>query len=120
MTLSTHKRKFVMNYTTPKHRGRPEGVGQDGLVRYMRARGWWCKKIHGGKFQSGLPDLYCCHPQYGQRWIEMKAPGGKLRSSQVQNFGEMKRHGVDVFVLESEKHYGRLFKNANWMEYMRI
>lgn len=84
----------------------------------MEARGWFIIKIHGGKYQSGLPDLYAMHLKYGTRWIETKVPSGKLSASQVKKFYLMSKAGVKIFVLEDEKHYGRLFKeNDNWTDY---
>ena len=84
----------------------------------MEARGWYIIKLHGGKYQSGLPDLFAMHPEYGTRWIETKTPSGKLRASQVKKFYLMSRAKVKIFVLEDETHYRRLFEeNDNWTDY---
>lgn len=43
------------------------------LVTLMERRyGWFCVKIHGSQYQSGLPDLYCMHKSYEPKWVECK------------------------------------------------
>jgi len=97
----------------------PEQLGLQRLRKYMESNGWLVKKLHGGQFQSGFPDLYCVHPKHGHRWIEMKAPKGKLRESQCKFFFELEQYGDQVYVLENETNYSRLFNlKGNWKEYV--
>jgi len=98
----------------------PEAKGAKGLFTLMRSKGWYITKLHGGPYQSGLPDAYCYHHIHGHRWVETKAPKGKLRASQVKKFGELTDAGDKVFVLEDYTHYERLFREHNWMGYIRI
>jgi len=110
-----------MEFKQPRNtvRSGPEAKGASRLILYMRTKGWWCKKLHGGKYQSGLPDLVAMHPIYGIKWIETKADGGKLRSSQITMFKMFNQYGQKVFVLESEKDYWKLFeKKDNWILYI--
>ena len=110
-----------MNYKQPYNTVRtgPEAHGARRLRLYMRSRGWYTKKLHGGKYQSGLPDLLAIHPIHGIKWIETKAPGEKLRSSQRKEFIIMEKFGQKIFVLEDEKDYLKLFMaRSNWMEYV--
>lgn len=98
----------------------PEAQGAARLLRFMRARRWHCEKLSGGLYQVGLPDYVCWHPEYGQRWIETKAPGEKLRRSQEVKFKIMSDYGQKIYVLEDERHYPRLFNEQdNWRHYMR-
>ena len=84
----------------------------------MIADGWFLKKLHGGYYQSGLPDYVAWHPKHGQRWIETKAPGGKVSRVQFEMFKIMEKYGQHVYVLEDEKDYHRLFEpEGNWFEY---
>ncbi len=111
-----------MKYKKPRRTVRtgPEDKGSRRLRLKMQTEGWYVKKLHGGKYQSGLPDLVAMHPIHGLRWIEMKAPGGKLRSSQIHTFNLFEKHGQEVYVLESEKDYRKLFnKKGNWLQYVR-
>lgn len=110
-----------MNFKHSSSRSQPEQASSIRLRRYMKAQGWYVKKIHGGKYQSGLPDLYCHHPQHGHRWIETKVPKGKLSDSQIQEFTRLHKACDKIYVLEDETHYYRLFATRdNWMEYVRL
>lgn len=112
-----------MNYKKPRATVRtgPESHGAQRLRRYMLARGWFLKKLHGGKYQAGLPDFVAMHSVHGLRWIETKAKGGKLRASQSHTFSLFEKHGQQVYVLKDETEYSILFKpKGNWKEYIRI
>lgn len=87
----------------------------------MRLRGWWCVKLHGSRYQKGLPDWYCCHLTHGTRWIETKSDRKHhcLELSQVKVFKEMSLKGVGVWVLRGPEEYKKLFKPANWASYIR-
>ena len=111
-----------MDYKQPHKNVRtgPEATGAMRLKRFMIAKGWSLKKLHGGKYQEGLPDYVCMHSLHGLKWIEMKAPGGKLRQSQIKCFGEFEKYGQQVYVLEDEQDYPKLFKTTgNWRAYIR-
>ncbi len=100
-------------------RTKPEAVGAGRLRRHMEARQWLIKKLHGGKYQSGLPDLLCLHAQFGLRWIETKAPSGKLRRSQRDFFADMAVHGEKIWVMFDETDYHKLFDRLdNWRDYI--
>lgn len=106
-----------MEYSKPK--GNPEALGAARLIKFMRAKGWSCWKVGAGKYVSGWPDYYCHHPIFCHRWIETKTLKGKLSSSQIKRFGELKKSGDKVFVLTDETHYPRLFKQPNWEQFIR-
>lgn len=115
-----NKELIVLNFKSPKRTVRigPEYYGAKRLRQYMEVQGWYIKKLHGSKFQSGLPDLICFHPVYGIRLIETKAPGMKLRDSQRDEFLRITKAGGKIWVCEDEKHYGRLLKEPNWVDYI--
>ncbi len=107
-----------MKFKQPKKQ--TESIGANRLVMYMRAHGWIIDKLGGGPYTVGWPDFFAWHPQHGLKWIETKAPGGKLRKSQIDRFKRWSRAGLDVYVLEDETHYRRLFaQHPNWREYIR-
>lgn len=111
-----------MDFKLPRHTVHtgPEALGARRLRQYMLKEGWHIEKLHGNKYQSGLPDLLCIHPRHGLRWIETKAPGGKLTGSQVTKFYKFKKYGQQIYVLENETHYHRLFDDVgNWERYIR-
>jgi len=105
-----------MDYKKP--RTNPEAAGANRLSRLMRRKGWMIWKHGAGKFVSGWPDYYAAHPSWGTKWIETKAPGGKLRPSQIKRFSAMSKYGVEIWVLEDERDYMKLFKKPNWRMYM--
>lgn len=110
-----------MKYRQPRRTVRtgPEKKGQDKLIAFLQSKGWHVEKLHGGMYQQGFPDLYAIHPIHEDRWIEMKAPGGKLRKSQKIKFPIWTRYGKQVYVLEGPEHYARLFKpRGNWLNYL--
>lgn len=98
-------------------RKKPEYDGARRLRNLMENLGWLTKKSHGNAYQSGWPDLFCSHPQFGQRWIETKAHNGRLSEIQIKEFIEWTKFGVKIWVLRDEKDYGWLFQNPNWWQW---
>ena len=99
----------------------PESKLQKALRDFMHARGWLTVKMHGTKYQSGFPDLYCIHPQHGHRLIEMKSyrPGAGLEESQVRMFAQLEAFGQPVYVLQGPRDYEKLFKPfSNWQRFI--
>ena len=89
------------------------------LRDWMFIKGWHTIKLHGSTFQSGLPDLYCMHKLYGQRWIEVKTPTGVLSMKQCEQFLKWWQHGVHVYILTGVSDYNKLFAPSdlnNWVE----
>lgn len=85
----------------------------------MVSKGWVCDKIGGGKYTVGWPDYWCWHPVHGERWVEMKAPGGKLRPSQIKRFSRWAKKGILVFICTDDTDYEKLFKDwSDWEMYV--
>lgn len=95
---------------------------------YLKAKGWHVEKTHGSQFQMGFPDLYCMHPQYGQRWVECKVlRNGNVHfeDTQKNKFPVWIAHGVKIWIVygtdmrgvngikELHDMYMSLFKEAN-------
>lgn len=85
----------------------------------MQSKGWYIRKIGASMYAIGWPDFYAFHILHGHRWIETKAPGGKLRKTQIREFNNMAKLGDKIYVLETYKDYYKLFNNDNWREYIR-
>lgn len=107
----------------PIKRERPEAKIQKDLTKFLRLRGWYVKTLHGGKFQSGMPDLFCCHANYGMRLVEVKLPGmvgSAFTAAQKKEFPQMIRHGAAIWILTgaTEREYAKLFKKQNASEYL--
>lgn len=100
----------------------PEYGIQNSIVRYLINHGWHVERIIGNAFQSGLPDLYAGHKEYGQRWIEVKnesrydfTRAQKLKFPVLDSFGI----GIWVLVAATEIEYDKLFKPPNWKDYWK-
>lgn len=79
--------------------------------------GWFIKVTHGNAIQSGWPDTYATHKQYGARWIEYKLPGMKgsrFTAAQLETFPKFCAHGAGVWVITGVGEYPLLFKPHNW------
>lgn len=73
---------------------------QTKIINALKARNWFVKNMHGGKFQSGVPDLYATHSTYGQRWIEVKHPiRGRFTNAQIVEFPKFCAFGAGIWVL---------------------
>lgn len=101
---------------------RPEAKLADKIKRFLEDRNWTVLNIHGNLFQKGLPDKYCFHPKYKQRWVEIKVPHKyKFTNSQVIYFPLIDRCGIGIWILTdaSEAEYDKLFKRPNWKEFLK-
>ena len=95
-----------------------EHHGQESLRKLMHSKGWLTEKMHGSAYQKDIPDLYCLHPTYGSRWIEMKRRGGRLSPGQIRKFCKWARYGGRVWILEGPQDYEKLFKRDNLSEFL--
>ena len=116
-----------MDKHKPKRYGdkRPEAKIQNAIVDFLRAREWLVMVTHGNAYQSGFPDLFCCHSKYGQRWVEVKLPnmkGSRFTNAQLEDFPKICSHGSGVWVMTgtSEIEYEKLFKPPNWYQYLKF
>lgn len=110
--------KHKVDFTPVHRRKQPEKKISDALREYMHTRGWWTEKMPGSKFKSGIPDIYACHLEFGQKWIETKVPLGKLRPTQIYRFTKWSEHGVGIWVIMNPNDYPKLFKEPNWFKYV--
>jgi len=106
-------------------KSRPEAKIQQAVINMLRIKGWYVKPTHGNMYQSGFPDLFACHSRYGQRWIEVKLPGGKgskFTNAQMEDFPKFCANGSGVWVLTgvSDEEYEKLFKPPNWYQYLEL
>lgn len=55
---------------------------EDRIRAVLTAQGWTVEKNHQTTLNSGRPDLHVGHPTWGEAWVEVKRPGGKLGARQ--------------------------------------
>lgn len=108
----------------PRHRPKhgPEYKIQERLVSFLEARGWLVERMIGNAYQMGIPDLYCHHPQYEYRWIDVKVEGKySFTSAQREKWPLWEEKGVQIWILTeaNQEQYDRLFKPANWRDYWK-
>ncbi len=96
----------------------PESPIKAAIKAYMELRGWYVIVTHGNMYQSGLPDLYCIHQSYRDRWVEVKYKGKyEFTPAQLKTFPEFAQRGIGIWVLAMHDH-----KNADelLMEYRKL
>lgn len=100
----------------------PEADIQREIIKMLRYKGWYVKRIAASTYLSGLPDLYATHYNYKARWIEIKLPnmkGSRFTAAQLEEFPKLCANGAGVWVLTAatEREYDKLFEPCNWTHY---
>lgn len=101
----------------------PEFYIQQDLIKFLRVRGWLVERMIGNAFQMGVPDLYCYHPKWAERWVDVKRPGKGYSFTKAQKFKwpVWESFGVGIWILTGadQENYDRLFKPPNWRDYWK-
>lgn len=101
----------------------PERIIQDALVIYLRGREWLIKETHGNLYQSGFPDLFCYHRNYGMRWVEVKNPDKfSFTPAQLRDFPQFSAVQCGIWILTgaNEEQYKKLFLPPNWYQFFAM
>ncbi len=104
----------------PKHG--PEWYIQRDLMTFMRTRGWLVERMTGNMFQVGIPDLYCFHPKWGERWIDVKNPGKySFTDDQKKKWPIWDSFKVGIWILTAadQIEYDKLFAPPNWKTFWK-
>ncbi len=99
----------------------PEYHVQQDVVAFLRQRGWHVERLIGVALQSGLPDLFACHPKFGIRFIELKNEDHYgFTKAQKWKFPVLMQYGLGIWILTAanEEQYDRLFKEPNLWDYL--
>lgn len=110
-----------MDPKKPRNKKGPEAIIQLDIIKMLRFKGWHVMVTHGNMYQSGFPDLFCCHYRYGQRWIDCKNPKSyKFTPAQLEDWPKICANGSGVWILvaATETEYNKLFKPPNWYQYL--
>lgn len=76
----------------------------------------------GNALQTGIPDLYCHHPKYGERWIDAKVEGRySFTKAQKLKWPLWAKFGIGIWILTgaNQEQYDRLFRAPNWRDYWK-
>lgn len=110
----------VGNIKRAKHG--PEWHIQQDLIRFMRARHWMVERMIGNAFQTGIPDLYCRHAQWGERWVDVKQSRA-YSFTKAQRFKwpiwEHYKAGIWILTAATQEQYDLLFAPPNWRDYWK-
>lgn len=113
----------MARFQPKRHPGNgPERKIQDDIKRLLRMHEWHVMETHGNIYQTGFPDLYATHAQYGPRWIEVKNLANYVFTpAQKVQFPKMCANGSGVWVLvaATTSEYNKLFKPFNWWHYLK-
>lgn len=92
------------------------------LVAFLQARDWHVERMSADAYQNGIPDLYCHHPKWGGRWIEVKRPTDyTFTRRQRQKWPKWSQAGIPIWILTAatQEQYDLLFKPPNWRDFWR-
>lgn len=73
---------------------------ENAILEWLRRQGWWAEKLHLDS-KRGWPDVTAIKNNV---WLlfEVKRPGlGKVAKHQKQVHKDVRKHGVQVYVVES-------------------
>jgi len=111
------------DFTKKKSQG-PEKKIENAIRRMLHAREWFTIKLHGNKFQDGMPDLFITHHIFGVRMVEVKDPkrtGDPFTPAQRRVFPKLCKHGcpVIVAVAADDRNYNLIIQGqANWWSFL--
>lgn len=106
----------------PKHGHGPEWYIRRDIKTMLEVRGWHVEIMHGSAFQFGIPDLYCFHRKWGERWIDAKNPNQySFTRQQKIKWPIWERAGIGVWILvaDTQEEYDKLFQPPNWRSYLK-
>ncbi len=92
------------------------------LVEFLRARGWYVERMLANAYQTGIPDLYCYHPRWRERWVEVKRPDNySFTRAQKRKWPEWEQAGIQIWILTAatQEQYDLLFRPPNWRKFWR-
>lgn len=106
-----------MDSFNPRKAKGPEAEIQDAIVAMLRARLWYVQETHGNVYQSGLPDIFATHRNYGFRWIEVKRrSGSRLTNAQKSCFPQIVANGCPIYFMyeATDSEYLKLMKPSTF------
>lgn len=105
------------------NRDGPEAEIVEKIYKKLTLMDWFVKVLFGSIYQSGMPDLFCCHKNYGIRLVEVKNPKNySFTPAQLETFPKLMAHGVGVWILtsDSDSEIKKLFSEPNWWQFLSI
>lgn len=100
----------------------PEWHIRADVIRFLETRGWLVEIMVGSAYQTGIPDLYCYHRKWGERWIDVKQPKRyTFTKAQRIKWPKWGAGGIGIWILNAatQEEYDKLFKPPNWRDYWK-
>ena len=101
----------------------PERIIQDAVIALFRTKEWYVKETHGNMYQSGFPDLFCCHKRFGIRMVEIKNPlAYSFTGAQLECFPLFCANGCGIWIMTAatEDQYLKVLKGPpNWWQFIK-
>ena len=101
----------------------PEWFGARDWRRFLKPKGWECFTTHGNRFQSGFPDDYLIHKEFGTRWVDYKySKKNVFTQAQRKLWPLWDALGVGIWILTevvSDTEFQKLFGPPNWRDYWK-
>lgn len=100
----------------------PEWFIQRDLKTYLEIEHWHVERMIGNAYQQGIPDLYCFHKKWGERWIDVKQPKKySFTHAQKLKWPVWERAGIGIWILTAatQLEYDKLFQPPNWREFVK-
>jgi len=91
-------------------------------MEFLRTRGWLVERMIGNAFQTGIPDLFCWHPKWGGRWIDVKNPERySFTQSQKIKWPLWEKFKLGVWILTdaTQEEYDKLFEPPNFRDFWK-
>ena len=88
--------------------GKPEGIVEKYLAKQAKSHGFLCWKFESSS-QNGVPDRVLIG--HGRNiYVETKSPVGKLRDQQEIIIDIMRKHGAEVYVINTKELVDKFFE----------
>jgi hypothetical protein len=92
------------------------------LIVFLKSREWHVERMLANTYQTGIPDLYCYHKKWAQRWVEVKRPNQySFTLRQRQKWPEWEKASIGIWILTAatQEQYDLLFGPPNWRQFWR-
>ena len=75
-------------------------------VKFLEGKGWHVERLVGNAYQTGIPDLFLGHPQYGTRWVDIKVYGKySFTKAQKRKWPIWEKYGIGIWILGARDRY---------------
>ena len=109
-----------MEQFEPRNKHGPEWRIQKEFVRYLQDRNWHVERMVGNAYQTGIPDIYAMHIEFGQRWIDLKNPVSyEFTAAQRRKWPIWAAYGTPIWIITCNDDYPKLFEPPNWRKYWK-